>query len=93
MKGIPHLLPVRPLVAAIDGGRIVLASRSARWHDPGFGGIGLLSSADGGATWERHAGAGLDRPEAMSLAADPFIPGRFWFGTWGNSVGKISFGK
>ena len=74
---------------ALGGGRIVLASRSARWHDPGFGGLGLLSSADGGETWEPHAGAGLDHPEVMSLAADPFIPDRFWFGTWGNSVGRF----
>ena len=78
---------------ALGGGRIVLASRSARWHDPGFGGLGLLSSADGGATWERHVGGGLDRPEVMFLAADPFVPNRFWFGTWGNAAGMISFQK
>ena len=74
---------------ALGGGRIVLASRSARWHDPGFGGLGLLSSADGGATWERHVGGGLDRPEVMSLTADPFVPDRFWFGTWGNAAGRF----
>ena len=76
---------------AFGGGRIVTASRSARWHDPGFGGLGLLSSSDGGTTWERHVGGGLDRPEVMSLAADPFVPNRFWFGTWGNAIGIISF--
>ncbi|MBP5545136.1 MAG: hypothetical protein ILM98_13755 [Kiritimatiellae bacterium] len=74
-------------------GRIVLATRSARWHDPGFGGLGLLSSPNGGATWERHVGGGLDRPEVMFLAADPFVPNRFWFGTWGNAAGMISFQK
>ena len=74
---------------ALGGGRIVLASRSARWHDPGFGGLGLLSSPNGGATWERHVGGGLDRPEIMSLAADPFVTQRFWVGTWGNSVGRF----
>lgn len=74
---------------ALGGGRIVLATRSARWHDPGFGGLGLLSSPNGGATWERHVGGGLDRPEIMSLAADPFVTQRFWFGTWGNSVGRF----
>ena len=43
----------------------------------------------GGAAWERHVGGGLDRPEIMSLASDPFVPQRFWFGTWGNSAGRI----
>lgn len=53
----------------------------------------IYRSDDGGATWERHAGGGLDLPEVMSLTADPFVPERFWFGTWGNAAGMISFQK
>lgn len=54
--------------------------------------MAILAEVQGCAE-ERHAGGGLDHPEVMFLAADPFVPNRFWFGTWGNAAGMISFQK
>ena len=75
---------------AIAGDEIVLASRNARWHDDGFGGRGLLSSADDGRTWRRHEENGFDRPEIMNLAVNPFCPSEVWVGTWGNSLAILN---
>ena len=79
---------------AFAKGRVALASRSARWHDPGFGGEGLLLIDPSAPFACAHVkGGGLDKPEIMSLVADPFVPGRLWFGTWGNSAGIVDLGE
>lgn len=92
-RRVYHEKPWNDLNAvAFCGGRLFAASRNARWHDDGFGGHGLLSCDldDVSNGWTRHSQGGFDRPEIMSLAADPFDKHRLLVGTWGNSISVLS---
>ncbi len=92
-RRVYHEKPWNDLNAvAFCGGRLFVASRNARWHDDGFGGHGLLSCDldDVSNGWTRHSQGGFDRPEIMSLAADPFDKHRLLVGTWGNSMSVLS---
>ena len=67
---------------------IYAATNDHPYHDNSLA-EGILSSADGGATW-RHENTGLPHRNVRSISVDPLDPSVLYLGTGGNGafVGK-----